>query len=485
MIPQLIKYLHIYKLKKLKNLELDLTGKEVTAIFGVNGAGKSTILHALACLYRRETGVGETNYFPRFFKRENNQVWAGSRLKADFEVNATPTSRIYSKGRERWTPRVEKRLQRDVVYLGIGSCVPDVEKEPLSRTRFYMGNVPIDVAMATKIQQKASSILGYNYEAFGKYQYAGRKYQNVDVENIGNYSSLSMGAGEQRLFTILEILYMMPPYSMLLIDELDLTLHTRALKRLLDEVVCVAKKKHLQVVFTTHREEIADRQDINVRHIWFNAEADKTDVLSQTTPDCLYRLSGEMQKPLEVFVEDELAEIIAATVVRQMNMLRYVHVCQFGAATNIFVLASGLDMRDEDFTKKMFLLDGDLYVSYDEKLAQVQKVYTGTEEGKDQRREHVAQSIKQFMLPVDEHPEHFLWTKLKESDSEYAITAREVPAVLDEKHLYLNDVAERCGEKREIFLSRIMETLSKMDFWGDYVSELRDWLNEQRPLMGL
>ena len=52
-----------------------------------------------------------------------------------------------------------------------------------------------------------------------------------------------MGAGEQRLFSLLETLYSMPPESLLLIDELDLTLHTLALKKLVREMVKVANKK--------------------------------------------------------------------------------------------------------------------------------------------------------------------------------------------------------------------------------------------------
>ena len=44
-----VKFSH---LKGINNLGIDFSGKQLTAILGVNGCGKSTILHALACLYR-------------------------------------------------------------------------------------------------------------------------------------------------------------------------------------------------------------------------------------------------------------------------------------------------------------------------------------------------------------------------------------------------------------------------------------------------
>ena len=59
--------LDITKLKNIKNCRIDFSGKPLTAIMGVNGIGKSTILHALACCYK-PTDVARKDYkFPDFF----------------------------------------------------------------------------------------------------------------------------------------------------------------------------------------------------------------------------------------------------------------------------------------------------------------------------------------------------------------------------------------------------------------------------------
>lgn len=85
--PQSLDKVSFTHLKGLHNVEILFVDKPVTAIFGVNGCGKTTVLHALACLYRPDSSIGEKNYFTRFFKRENGVSWKGSKLEAHFSIN--------------------------------------------------------------------------------------------------------------------------------------------------------------------------------------------------------------------------------------------------------------------------------------------------------------------------------------------------------------------------------------------------------------
>ena len=62
-----IESIYFKKLKGLHNVLIDFE-KPLTAIMGVNGAGKTTVIHALACVYRPdENGKGEDHHFPEFF----------------------------------------------------------------------------------------------------------------------------------------------------------------------------------------------------------------------------------------------------------------------------------------------------------------------------------------------------------------------------------------------------------------------------------
>ena len=118
--------LHIEKLKGLENLNISFHDKNVTAIFGENGCGKTTVLHALACFYKGKSPGSETNYFTRFFKRVGAAAWAGSCMTATFDVGGRSKDIKYEKAADRWKPRIDKRYD---YYIGIDSCIPDIEKK--------------------------------------------------------------------------------------------------------------------------------------------------------------------------------------------------------------------------------------------------------------------------------------------------------------------------------------------------------------------
>ncbi len=472
--PQTLDRVIFQHLKGINNLDIDFSGKQITAIFGINGCGKSTILHALACLYRPLSDIGEKNYFTRFFKKENQETWEGSKLVAYFTYNGTKSERMYGKASDRWTPRINKRLQRDVVYLGITSCVPDIEQATTTLSKYSMGPEE-DVKSQEKIVSAAKFIMNYSYENYKKTTFRKKKYKKITRETTLRYSSLAMGAGEQRLFFLLEVLYSLQPYSLLLIDELDLTLHTSALMKLMDKMAEIAGERHLQIVFTTHREELTQRTDINIRHIWNISNENKTFILNNTTPECLRRLTGKNKKTLEIYVEDDLAEYVAREVVRKNGLLPYTSFFRFGAIDNAFVIAAGLEMQKTNTENKIIILDGDRYTTPETRMERMKKIFSGTEENIEVRRKQALSIIRQYTLPENRQPEHFLWEKLKESNSEFAEFAREIIEKKD-KHDYLKEVEQQSGEERTDFLKSLMTSLSHECFWDTYVEELTEWI---------
>ena len=341
------------------------------------------------------------------------------------------------------------------------------------------------VANRDIIIQEASRIMGRQYVDFSKPKYASKSYKKVGLQVGTQYTSLSMGAGEQRLFTILDRLYSTPANSLILIDELDLTLHTVALNRLVDTMVRLANEKNLQIVFTSHREELTRRCDINIRHIWKPANQNESLCLEQTTPMCLYRLNGEVNKRYEVYVEDDMAEAIVKAVLRDEKILNYVSVYRFGDALNGFSVAAGLHIQGALSENQLILIDGDVYRSDAERTKAMCKRYSGNEEGKDLIRQEALRRVRQFNLPQGEHPEHYLWTLLKTKQGTLAEFANGIDSSQGDKHRYIYEIYQLQGETRPIFLKELVEKVKEDVAWPQYVSEVQTWAHAKRMELGL
>lgn len=104
------------KLKNLQNLYIDFSEGPLIAIMGVNGAGKSTILHALACCYKPDSHSRKDYKFSDFFLPNTFALWNDSdfTIKYSYRDGAREYNNIerqYQK-KERWTPRYSNRPER-------------------------------------------------------------------------------------------------------------------------------------------------------------------------------------------------------------------------------------------------------------------------------------------------------------------------------------------------------------------------------------
>ncbi|ENP8324410.1 AAA family ATPase [Vibrio vulnificus] len=487
---QKLKSLYVRKLKNLIELNIDFEGSPVTAILGPNGNGKSTVLHALACAYQ-PVSDGENLKFSNFFLPNTDALWNESYMEITHTYRDGPTlhsnvETVYEKT-SRWKPIYARQPKRDLFYIGIDKCVPMIEMEKKqAKINYATSEVAEDVF--TTILQKASLILNRKYLKYNIHTASGKDFMGVEVEGL-RYSALSMSAGEQKIFHILTTLYNAPKNSLILIDELDLLLHDKAMMALIKVIHARATDKSLQVVFTTHRETVISLSDlVNVRHLL--STPNKTLCFNETTPDAINRLTGEQPKPIELFVEDDLSVAIVTKLASQLGGKRLVSVQRFGAASNSFTAVAGLLFSHQQTENTLFVLDGDVYSTPLEKQQRLDKVITGTDELAQRYKARAIEVIKQYNLPQGVKPEpylHNLICGIGHSDNEEFQEIIEAAAnivVADESHKYINDIIERLGLDRKVGLSKIIDLIATTDNWDDYTSDIQQWLRGKiEPLL--
>lgn len=482
---QKIIFLNVRKLKNLVELDLDLRGSPVTAILGPNGNGKSTVLHALACAYQ-PVSEGENHKFSNFFLPSTDALWNDSFLEIthsyrDGQIYHENVKTAYEKT-SRWTPKYARQPKRDLFYIGIDKCVPMIELEKKQAKINYATN-EVDEHVFNIILQKASQILNRKYLKYNIHTASGKDFIGVEVEGL-KYSALSMSAGEQKVFHVLAKVYNAPKSSLILIDELDLLLHDKAMMALIKVIHSRAIDESLQIIFTTHRESVIALSDIvNIRHLL--STPTKTLCFNETYPDAINRLTGEQPKPLEVFVEDDLSSAIVSKVSSQLGGKRLVSIQRFGAAINSFTAVSGLLFSNQDTSNSLFVLDGDVYVTENDKKQRLNKIITGTDQLAEQYKAKALLAIKQYRLPINTKPEPFLHEVIcniggtRNAECQEIIDAANNIHATDESHKYIDDIIERLGFDRNVGLSKIVDLMSTTPEWVDYVSDIHEWLQKK------
>lgn len=481
---QKLESVKVSKLKNLIDLEIDFNGSPVTAILGPNGNGKSTVLHALACVYQ-PIARGENHKFSEFFLPNTDAQWNDSNLEITHSFRdgiEIHTNTIVYEKMARWTPIYARRPKREVYYIGIDKCVPMIEIEKKQAKINYETNA-MEEDVFNIILQQASQILNRRYLRYNIHTASGKDFIGVEVEGL-KYSALSMSAGEQKVFHILDKIYNAPKCSMILIDELDLLLHDKAMHSLIKSIHSRAVAKDLQIIFTTHRESVINLSKIvNIRHL-FSTQT-KTLCFNETKPDAINRLTGNQPKPIEIFVEDDLSAAVICKLASQLRGMRLISVQRFGAAINSFTAVAGLLFSNQDISNSLFVLDGDIYASREDKETQLKRVITGTDELSRNYQERAQQVIKQYRLPNNMKPEPFLHQiisnmngLLSEEQQEIVDAANNIN-VADDSHKYIDDIIHRLGFERSVGLSKIIDLVSTTDIWNDYTIDIRTWLQEK------
>ena len=457
---------------------------------GPNGCGKSTILHALACINKPAAKERPNYKFSQFFTPTTDNRWQHSsftisqdcydrgQLVTDKETN-------FHKGEGRWMPHYDRRAERYITYIGVYGSVPQIELEKKESLITFTSS-PLKDNSWLKVKEIAGIVLNRNYDELNMYKASGSKeYLGVRMGSV-KYSSLSMGAGEQRVFHIIEALVKAKKGGLILIEEIELLLHEDALSRLLDELQKLAIDKNLQIIFS-HSPNIVSKNYIAIRYIFQTPE--QTYCLTSITDEGMRRLTGKQVRPVKVYVEDDLAKALVNRIAADNGMRKLVEVNNFGASKNLFTLLCGKLLQGEDLSKSLFVLDGDVYRSEDEKKDLIQKLLVGNDSTAASKRVEALNHIRQFTLPDNTKPEPY-YNRLICSMDEGSLTDEEKeikdccerivhPA---DSHYYIDNLIQDFGMEKSVGYATVAGLLHKHTEWSTITKDINDWLLEHKPV---
>ncbi|MFJ6172142.1 ATP-dependent nuclease [Curtobacterium sp. NPDC092190] len=314
----------------------------VVAIAGANGSGKSTILKAAAAAYRAPSNTAAASYSPDdFFPRTPWEDVEGVVLTYTIRLGATTDTVTVRKPTRRWRGAPERKT-RSSFFLDISRVQPANMQIGYGRTAqdvISSGTTePLDAPGVAQL----SRALGRTYDQ-ARLDRSEDKQVGVLTQAGVEYSNFHQGAGEDSMLDLVALLTKAPDRSLVIIDEVEASLHPQAQRGLVTELLRLALDKKLQVILSTHSPFILEQLPSLARVLIAVDRDGQRQVLYGVSSDfALNKMDDKRHEELDIFCEDEEAQYLIERILAlgAPETLERVSITPVGPAQTVIALAS-------------------------------------------------------------------------------------------------------------------------------------------------
>ena len=413
----MIKKIHIKKYRKLENIDFEFS-KEINIISGTNGTCKTSLLYIISNSFKAITGSDENitdkngpTIIRWINKLTNPKIESLTRGDDDYNDPAPDTKGTlfgieyydgYKLDYRRHNHEKTNRFAIKPFYKKDASqYLPSIPVIYLGLFRLYsFGEFSNDEGIKKikkKLPDKYIKILTELYRDFTNIEInyqcqtlmAGIKSRADFKTNIKGIDSNTISSGEDNLYIILTALVSLRYYyenlkeknkeieSILLVDELDATLHPEFQIKLLELFKLYSKEYKIQVTFTTHSItllEYAIKKKINIFYLIDNIEnivlekninRYKLEMFLKN----ITRKELENNRKISIFTEDDEARFFLEKLIKyfskceDFNKIKDIfHIPEINISCNELVKLFS-DKVIESMESSICILDGDCSVN--------------------------------------------------------------------------------------------------------------------------
>lgn len=446
-----------------KIYEIEL-GEHITCISGHNGIGKSTILAMLSNCgeIKKQDGVllngnkfaGEYSSIVKYDKDydkpgdkcsiyfhapDNVKDSSGFKYPKVIDFRAA----IQSGERYRLLPKktherpTESKIEWPTYYLGLSRLYPIGESENID-----VVGLKADIEIKEEMFKAYSNILNTNIDSIDSSFVSptdAKKKKGVGIKT-DKYGILSNSSGQDNLGQILMAVFSFQNLkntlekkenywydgSILLIDEIDATLHPAAQNKLFKFLYKKSQELNLQIVFTTHSlslleyitksHDLCDRNRSLVLQYLTNGRGEieiKTNpTIDEIKHDLLITYAGILETPkIDVITEDDVGRWLLRNIIEQKELPLSLNCldCSFG-----YESISKLIVGSSIFTNCLVVFDPD--ISKEERKNKVIRAienntfFTLNSPSNENKNKRCL-----LILPGDEPIETIIWNYVKDS----------------------------------------------------------------------
>jgi predicted ATPase len=334
----------------------------VTAIVGENGTGKSTVLKAAAAAYIGNGGKGyfPSDFFPNTHWDDVSDVTLSYRIKRGDDTN----SFSLRKPSKRWS-FPENRYERNVFWFDVSRTLPlDASAGYARVAKLAAGEISTE-ELSDESRQDLSAILGRDYVSarFAAPDVNENRLVGLLGRDFGEISQFHQGAGEDTTLDLIRALQEVPQNSLVIIDEVEASLHPRAQRRLVRFLLKQARLKRLQILLSTHSPYVLEELPTEGRVLLLPAP-DGPNVVYGASPEfALSRIDDAVHPEAFVYLEDDVAQILVREIIASHpsggDLLPRIKISPVGPA-NVVALMGKLSVDNRLPHRSIAILDGDV-----------------------------------------------------------------------------------------------------------------------------
>lgn len=334
----------------------------VVAVVGENGSGKSTLLKAATCVYDQEKK--DKKFYPSaFFVDTHWDKISGVNLSYRVKRGQNIDAFRVSKPTKRWRDP-DSPPKRNVYLLDISRTLPlDASAGYAKIARLAAAEIESD-EIDDEFRSRLSHVLGRTYQKarFATSDVDTRRQVGLLQREWGEMSQFHQGAGEDATLDLFRTLQNLPNNALLVIDEVEASLHPRAQRRLTRFLLWLARMKRLQIILSTHSPYVLEELPQEARVLLLPGPQGLSVVYGVSPEFAMSRLDDEVHPDAHIFVEDRNAQIwlreILASSTETSELLSRVEINPVGPA-NVVGMLGALGKAGKLPYKSLAITDGD------------------------------------------------------------------------------------------------------------------------------
>lgn len=355
--PKRLEWLEVNGIRGWTGQRIDFS-YPITAIVGENGSGKSTILQAAAAVYLGDDGA-EPWFASEFFPDTAWDQVRDARIGFGYREGTNRKEGSIRKPTTRWLGNQE-RPKRHVTYVDLSRI------QPVSARVGYLKIAKSRHTEASAREFEKERLSRFSHVMGREYDVAKMALTNIDesrqIPVIGQkgtvYSGFHQGSGEITVAELLEADFQ--KYSLVLIDEIESSLHPRTQRRMIRELAEICRDRDIQIILTTHSPFILEELPLEARTFILQDDGAKKIVPGVSAMFAMTQMDDQPHPECELYVEDLAAKVLVGEILAQHASDLFIRcsIVPYGAAS--VGQALGIMVSQNRFARPtVVFLDGD------------------------------------------------------------------------------------------------------------------------------